>query len=311
MAANRAGPSDIVIASLSLLEACHSSSSGGGNQTPPPPPPGPTVGLDARPSNLSCVAPAKTAPSGTSVQLQRVFPNLTFSEPVAMLQAPGDDSRWFVVQKTGTVRTFANTASPTASTFINLTVNSGGEGGLLGMAFHPNWVTNRQVFFSFTEGSPMVSVVARYPVSANGLTADSSTRVNVIRVPQPAETNHKGGNIAFDRNGLLFYALGDGGGGGDPYSTGQDTTDLLGSMMRLDVDGGTPYAVPADNPFASAGAICDQRLHTNSVSNCPEIYAWGLRNPWRWSFDSANGDLWVGDVGFGDDIRRHGGTLRL
>lgn len=292
MTTNRVGPSCIVVASLLLLEACHSS--GDDNQAQPPP--GVTVGLDARPSNLSCVAPAKTAPAGTSVQLQRVFPNLTFSAPVAMLQAPGDASRWYVVEKGGTVRVFPNTTNPTATTFINLTVNSGGEGGLLGMAFHPNWVTNRQVFLSFTEGSPMVSTVARYTVSANGLTADPP-RVNIIRVPQPAETNHKGGNIAFDRNGFLFFGLGDGGGGGDPYSTGQDTTDLLGSMLRLDVDGGTPYAIPLDNPFASAPGMCDQRLHTNSLSNCPEIYAWGLRNPWRWSFDSATGDLWVGDVG--------------
>jgi uncharacterized repeat protein (TIGR03806 family) len=294
--ANRAGPASIVIASLVLLDACHSSHDDA-TPPPPPPPPGPTVGLDARPSNLSCVAPAKTAATGTAIQLQRVFSNVTLAEPVAMLQAPGDASRWYVVQKGGTVRVFANTATPTATTFITLPVNSGGEGGLLGMAFHPQWATNRYVYLSFTEGSPMVSVVARFTMSANFMTADPATRVNIIRVPQPAETNHKGGNIAFDRNGLLFYGLGDGGGGGDPYSTGQDTTDLLGSMMRLDVDGGTPYAIPPDNPFASVGGTCDQRLHTNNASNCPEIYAWGLRNPWRWSFDSATGDLWVGDVG--------------
>ena len=136
MAANRLGPLSLVIASLLLLEACHSSDDDD-NQTPtPPPPPGVTVGLDARPSNLSCVAPSKTAPGGTSIQLERVFPNLTFTQPLAMLQAPGDDSRWFVVQKTGTVRVF-DTANPTASNFISLTVNANSEGGLLGMAFHP------------------------------------------------------------------------------------------------------------------------------------------------------------------------------
>jgi uncharacterized repeat protein (TIGR03806 family) len=226
-----------------------------------------------------------------------------------MLQAPGDDSRWYVVQKGGTVRVFANTASPTASDFISVAVNSGGEGGLLGMAFHPDWAANRQVFLSFTESSPMVSVLARYTVSANGLTA-TGPRVNIIGVPQPAETNHKGGQIAFDLNGLLFFGLGDGGGGGDPYSTGLDTTDLLGSMLRLDVDGGSPYAIPADNPFA-AGATCNGRVHSNSANACPEIYAWGLRNPWRWSFDSATGDLWVGDVGQGareeiDRVQRGG-----
>jgi uncharacterized repeat protein (TIGR03806 family) len=223
---------------------------------------------------------------------------VALNQPLAMLQAPGDDSRWFVLEKGGTVRVFANTASPTASDFITLTVNSDSEGGLLGMAFHPDWATNRHVYLSFTEDTPMVSVVARYTISANGLTADAATRVNIIRVPQPAAGNHKGGQIAFGPDGFLYFGLGDGGGGGDPYSTGQDTTDLLGSMLRLDVDSGTPYAIPPDNPFPS-GAMCDQRAHADQTNDCPEIYAWGLRNPWRWSFDSASAtpDLWLGDVG--------------
>src|SRR5688500_16170568 len=125
------------------------------------------------------------------------------------------------------------------------------------------------------------------------------TLVDITRIPQPSTDNHKGGQIAFGPDGLLYFGLGDGGGGGDPIGAGQDTADLLGSMLRLDVDGGTPYAIPSDNPFASAGATCDQRAHNNSANNCPEIYAWGFRNPWRWSFDSATGDLWVGDVGQG------------
>ena len=230
-----------------------------------------------------------------------------------MVQAPGDDTRWFVVQKGGTVRVFANAANPTASTFISLAVNSNGEGGLLGMAFHPNWAANRQVYLSFTEGSPMVSVVARYTMSTNGLTADPTSRVNVIRVPQPAFDNHKGGQIAFGPDGFLYFGLGDGGSGGDPHNTAQDTTDLLGAMLRLDVNGAAPYAIPPDNPFSPVGGICDQRAHTDSTSNCPEIYAWGLRNPWRWSFDSASStpDLWLGDVGQGafeeiDRIQRGG-----
>src|SRR5262245_2726174 len=294
MAANRLAPTSVVIASLLLLEACHSSDDDD-NQTPPPPP-GVTVGLDARPSNMTCVAPAKTSSTSTAIQLQRVFPNLTFTQPLAMLQAPGDDSRWFALQKTGTVRVFANAANPTASNFIALAVNSNSEGGLLGMAFHPQWASNRQVFLSFTEGSPMVSVVARFTMSANGLTADPATRVNIIRVNQPAE-NHDGGQIAFGSDTFLYLGLGDGGNGGDsPQMTGQDTTDLLGSFLRLDVDtAGAPYEIPPSNPFAGA-AMCTAD-HTVSVNNCPEIYAWGFRNPWRWSFDSATCDLWVGDVG--------------
>lgn len=301
VSSNRAGRCSIIAASTLLLGACHSSSDDGRTQNPPPPPPPPpTAGLDARPSNTTCVAPSKSSAGGTTIQLQRVFQTLSFDQPVAMLQAPGDDSRWFVVQKGGAVRVFSNSANPTASTFIALGVNSNEEGGLLGMAFHPDWVTNRQVFFSFTEFDPMVSVVARYAISPSGLTAEPATRTNIIRVPQPEEENHKGGQIAFGPDRLLYFGLGDGGGGGDPYNTAQDTTDLLGSMLRLDVDGGTPYAIPSDNPFAS-GAVCDNRVHTNAANACPEIFAWGLRNPWRWSFDSASvtPDLWLGDVGQG------------
>jgi uncharacterized repeat protein (TIGR03806 family) len=299
VAANRLGPCSLLATSLLLLEACHGSSSDNGGGTPNPVPPGSTSGLDARPSNTMCVAPAKASVGNTAVQLERVFSNLTFSQPLALVQPPGDASRWYVVQKAGTVRVFADAASPSATTFVTLPVNSGGEGGLLGMAFHPQWATNRYIYLSFTEGSPMTSVVARFTMSPSFLTADPATRVNVIRVPQPLETNHKGGQIAFDQAGRLFFGLGDGGGGGDPYATGLDTSDLLGSLLRIDVDNGTPYAIPPDNPFASAGEICDQRAHTVSASDCPEIYAWGLRNPWRWSFDSATGDLWLGDVGQG------------
>jgi uncharacterized repeat protein (TIGR03806 family) len=294
VAANGLSSACVVIASLLLLEACHSSD----DDENPPAPPGVTVGLDSRPSNLTCVAPAKATTGSTSIQLQRVFANVVLSQPLAMLQAPGDDSRWYVAQKGGTVRVFANMANATASDFISVTVNAGGEGGLLGMAFHPQWATNRYVYLSFTEGSPMQSVVARYTMSADFLTADRATRVDIIRIPQPAETNHKGGHIAFGPDRLLYYGLGDGGGGGDPYRTGQDTTDLLGSMLRIAVDGGTPYSIPPDNPFAGA-AMCNGRAHADSANNCPEIFAWGLRNPWRWSFDSATGDLWAGDVGQG------------
>jgi len=291
VAANRVGPSRTVVASLLLLEACHSS--GGDNQTPSL---GGTVGLDARPSNLSCVAPAKIAAGGAAIQLQRVFPNLTFNQPLAMMQAPGDSSRWFVVQKGGTARVFPNTANSTASDFIALTVNSSSEGGLLGMAFHPQWATNRQAFVSFTEGTPMVSVVARFTSTDDGTALNPATRTDIIRVNQPFP-NHNGGQIAFGPDGFLYFGLGDGGNGGDrPQMAGQDTTDLLGSILRLDVDtSGAPYEIPPDNPFAAA-AMCTAD-HTVSANNCPEIYAWGFRNPWRWSFDSATGDLWAGDVG--------------
>lgn len=292
------------IASCALvLGGCGGSS--GDTPAQPPTPPAPVVGLDARPTNLSCVAPPKTGTNaGTTIKLERVFPNLTFNQPLAMLQAPGDDSRWFVLQKsdqgaatTASVRVFANSPSvATTSTFLSLTVNSSSEGGLLGMAFHPQWATNRQAFVSYTAGTPMVSYVARYTSNDNGATLAPATRQEIIRVNQPFD-NHNGGHLAFGPDGFLYYGIGDGGSGGDPLSTAQDTTDLLGSMLRLNVNGALPYTIPSDNPFAG-NAVCSAD-HAVQGNDCPELYAWGLRNPWRWSFDAATGDLWVGDVGQG------------
>ena len=250
---------------------------------------------------MTCVAPSKTTGGGATIALQRVFQSVALSQPLAMLQAPGDDTRWFVLEKTGTVRVFANSANPTASVFIPLAVNSGGEGGLLGMAFDPNFASNGFVYLSFTESTPMVSVVARFTVRVGGATLDPSSRLDIIRVNQPSFTNHKGGNIAFGPDGLLYLGLGDGGSGGDPQGHGQNTNDLLGDFVRIDVSNATlatPYAIPrgvAGNPFQN-NPICPA---TGGAQSCPEIYASGLRNPWRWSFDSATGDLWVGDVGQG------------
>ncbi|HEX5047965.1 MAG TPA: PQQ-dependent sugar dehydrogenase, partial [Gammaproteobacteria bacterium] len=184
-----------LIGCSALAGACHHSSDDPPAQNNPPP--GPTAGLDARPSNLTCVAPAKSGGNaGTTIALQRVFPNLTFTQPVAMLQAPGDNSRWFVLEKTGAARVFANTANvSTASTFAALTVNPDGEGGLLGMAFHPSFASNGQVFLSTTEGSnPIVSHIARYRVNPGGATLDTVNRDILLRVNQPFN-NHKGGNI--------------------------------------------------------------------------------------------------------------------
>src|SRR6185503_3436201 len=309
---NRTGPCFVVVVALTLLGACHSS---GDNTAPPstsPPPPPPAAGLDARPSNLTCVAPAKKAnPGGTGIQLQRVFPSLRFNQPLAMLQAPGDDSRWFVVEKTGTVRVFTNSANPTATAFTTLSVNSIVEGGLLGMAFDPNYATNRFVYLSFTEGTPMVSFVARFTVAPGGATLDPSSRLNILQVNQPPATNHKGGNIAFGPDGFLYLGLGDGGPRLDPAGRGQDTNNLMGDLVRIDVRNSTPetpYAIPKGpkgNPFQN-NPICPA---TGGAQSCPEIYASGFRNPWRWSFDSATGDLWLGDVG--QELREEVDRVRL
>lgn len=296
----------LAVGVVAAFAGCDGSSSG----EPPPravtedPPPeeSPLAGLDQRPSNRTCVAPAAASSNaGAAISLQRVFPNLSFDQPLAMLQAPGDDSRWFVVEKgsgsnlaraTARVRVFDNAPTVTqASDFATLTVNAHAEGGLLGMAFHPDFATNGQVFLSWTENRPMISVIARFTV-ANGVLGD---RQDILRVNKPFDS-HNGGQIAFGPNdGYLYIALGDGGSGGDIFDTAQDTTDLLGSFLRIDVDSAIPYAIPQDNPFAG-GPMCGPS-HADSGDDCPEIFAWGVRNPWRWSFDTASGILWAGDVG--------------
>ena len=261
-----------------------------------------TGGLDQRPQNLSCVAPALNPGAGATIDLSLVFDGLpALSQPLGMLQAPGDSSRWFVLEKTGRARAFANTPNVSAfdTDFIDLTasfnVNSNNEGGLLGMAFHPDYANNREVFLSWTEGTPMVSVIARFTSMDGGQTLDPGSRQDVISINQDFE-NHNGGNIAFGNDGYLYIGLGDGGSGGDPNSRAQDTTNLLGAFLRIDVDGGSPYAIPNTNPFAG-NPICP--ADHSSTRDCPEIYAWGFRNPWSWSIDEATGDIWAGDVGQG------------
>jgi uncharacterized repeat protein (TIGR03806 family) len=257
------------------------------------------LGLDARPDNSTCIAPPRRVAS-VDVAIDQEFASLTFSQPLGMLQAPDDSSRWFVLEKTGRVRVFENDPDTAAflPDFIDLDaitdLNTNSEGGLLGMAFHPDFQTNDQVFLSWTEGTPMTSVIARFEANADGQTLNASSRIDILRLEQDFG-NHNGGQIVFGPDGFLYIGFGDGGSGGDPLSRAQETRNLLGAMLRIDVDGGVPYAIPGGNPFAG-NATCptDPDVLAN---DCPEIFAWGLRNPWRFSFDAATGDLWLGDVG--------------
>lgn len=259
-----------------LLTAC-----GGGSDdaSPMPPPP----------------------PPGTTLSVQRVFPNLSFTQPVAMLQAPGDAARWFVVEQNGFVRVFENTAAVTsAGVFIDIDarVNSTcGECGLLGMAFHPTFPTDPRVYLSYTAGN-LQSRVSEFRTFDAGLTLDPGSERVLITVDQP-QTNHNGGGIAFGPDGFLYVGLGDGGGSNDQHGTignAQLLTTLLGKMLRIDIAVTTApfYRIPTDNPFP-ANPLCN--LNGTGTQNCPEIFAWGFRNPWRWSFDRQSGQLWVGDVG--------------
>jgi uncharacterized repeat protein (TIGR03806 family) len=245
-------------------------------------------GLDSRPYNPTCLAADRPA-TGVEVGLSRVFSALQLRVPVAMIEAPFRNGLFYVVEQGGTVKVFES-ADPAGSvkTFIDIRdrVVYGGERGLLGMAFHPHFPDDLRVFLSYTgrgEANQLTSFISAFTASADGLALDGASEEVILSVAQPYG-NHNGGQIAFGRDGYLYIGLGDGGSRGDPLDHAQNPQSLLGKMLRLDIDGGSPYAIPPTNPFVNGGGR-------------PEIYALGLRNPWRWSFDRATGELWVGDVG--------------
>jgi glucose/arabinose dehydrogenase len=253
----------------------------------------------------SSTIPIKPPPATLILSAVRAFPNLTFSSPVELLQAPGDGSRWFVVEQSGIVKVFANQDTVTATaTFINVSSNvtSGGETGLLGMAFHPGFPgTSQRAYLYYTAniGNQLTSILSEFQTTDAGLSLDPASEVILLTVDQP-EANHNGGHLSFGPDGYLYLGLGDGGGGGDVHGTignGQDPNTLLGKIIRIDVDHAvTPahYAIPpTGNPNATNG-LCS--TGTGSAP-CPEIYALGVRNPWKFSFDRTGGALWIGDVG--------------
>jgi glucose/arabinose dehydrogenase len=196
---------------------------------------------------------------GTAAALdtEDAFPSLTsFTSPVAMLQAPGDDTRWFVVEQAGLVRVFDNVPGATSfDTVVDISgrVTFSGEMGLLGMAIHPDFPATPKVYLSYTNASAgRVSRISEFTSSDGGDTLDPNSERILMVIGQP-ETNHNGGQIAFGPDGYLYICMGDGGGSFDPHGTignGQRMTTLLGKMLRIDVNTGSPYGIPADNPFA-------------------------------------------------------------
>jgi uncharacterized repeat protein (TIGR03806 family) len=216
-----------------------------------------------------------------------------------MTLAPGEPAnRWYVVEQRGTIQRFEG-ANPTAKTqwadLQSIVDDGASEAGLLGLAFHPDYASNGRVFLSYTGAgaTPFQSHISEFRRGANGL-LDPSTERTLLRLNQPF-TNHNGGNILFGPDGNLYIGFGDGGAGGDPDNRSQDRNLLFGKIVRINVDGATPYSIPADNPYAG-NPLC--AAGTGSAP-CPEIYAYGFRNPWRWSFDRAatEPDLWLADVG--------------
>lgn len=230
-------------------------------------------------SSRSSVSPPP--PADSDYEAVRVFTGL--SAPVD-LQAPlGDTARVFIVEQTGFVRIARNgTLLPRPFLDISSLVSGGSEQGLLGLAFHPLYATNGRFYIHYTNKAGDTRLAA-YRVSGDPDSADPA-ETPILSVDQPY-SNHNGGQIAFGSDGFLYMALGDGGSGGDPHGNGQSLATLLGKILRLDVDGGAPYVIPPTNPFAGR---TDAR---------GEIWSYGLRNPWRFAFDSATRAMWIGDVG--------------
>lgn len=222
----------------------------------------------------------------SSLTLAQVASGLSF--PLYLTSPPGDTARLFVVEKTGAIRIIQHgVLLPTAFLDLSAKVSQGSEQGLLGLAFYPDYATSGRFIVDYTspQGSQAggTSIIARYHVSSDSNVADPTEEV-ILSVDQPY-ANHNGGMVTFGSDGMLYIGLGDGGSGGDPQGHGQNRTDLLGSLLRIDVSGASGYTIPPDNPYAG------------SATFAKELWDYGLRNPWRFSFDAANGDLYIGDVG--------------
>jgi len=206
------------------------------------------------------------------------------TSPVAITNAGDGSGRLFITEQTGTIRIWNGTSLlPTPFLDIHTLVSCCGEQGLLSVAFHPNYPTNGFFYVNYTNTGGN-TVIARYHVTGDPNVADPASASILLTIPQPY-ANHNGGQLQFGADGFLYIGMGDGGSGGDPQNRSQNLGELLGKILRIDVDGAPPYAVPPTNPFV---AVPGAR---------PEIWAYGLRNPWRFSFDRATHDLYIGDVG--------------
>jgi len=232
-----------------------------------------------------------TPPALGKYTIVQAFPNIAAITNPVELTAPNDGTnRVFVVAVKGVIHVFNNTADvSTKNVFLDISgkVASGGELGLLGLAFSPDYKTNSYFYVNYTRRNPSLeTVIARYKVSAgNANQADPASEEILMTFAQPFE-NHNGGKLAFGNDGYLYIATGDGGSGGDPNKNGQNTKVLLGKILRIDVGSTGAYKIPADNPFKG-----------NTSGLREEIYAYGMRNPWRFSFDHTTGMLWAADVG--------------
>jgi glucose/arabinose dehydrogenase/regulation of enolase protein 1 (concanavalin A-like superfamily) len=198
------------------------------------------------------------------------------------------DTRLFIVERTGVIRILYPDGTKVATPFLTVPsgkVTTGGERGMLGLVFHPNYSSNRYFYVTYTDTANALKV-ARYTRDAtNANTADPNSEVIILTVPHPDYQNHNGGDLNFGPDGYLYISTGDGGGAGNPTNSAQNKDSLQGKLLRINVNSGSPYSIPADNPFAGA------------IAGADEVWAYGLRNPWRFSFDRQTNDMWIADVG--------------
>jgi glucose/arabinose dehydrogenase len=225
------------------------------------------------------------ATASPTIDLEKVGDG--FSIPV-YLTHPGDGSgRLFVVEKAGTIREL-KAGKPVDPAFLDITPlvrSQENERGLLGLAFHPDYKTNGLFYVYYTDQTGQLTI-ARYQVSASNPDQADPNSAKILLQVKHTLGNHNGGSLLFGPDGYLYFGMGDGGGAGDPFKNGQNTKVLLGKISRIDVNSGDPYGIPKDNPFADG-----------KDGNRPEIWEYGLRNPWRFSFDRKTGDLYIADVG--------------
>jgi uncharacterized repeat protein (TIGR03806 family) len=277
MAARYVFSATIVFASAAAFAACSSSKSAPGV-------------VRVSPARLSsCIAGARPS---TGTKLVPALNDVGFDKPVALVFSPVDSTRAYVVEKTGLIkRASRRDGSTTVFADLRSRISSeASEAGLLGFALHPRFATHPYVYVSYTKPSAtspvnLASVIARGESKDGGLMLDPASLVELLTVDQPFE-NHNGGHLAFSNDGYLLIGFGDGGSGGDPQGNAQNTDVLLGKILRIDVDRGGLYAIPPGNPFARGGGA-------------PEVFAFGFRNPWRFTVDRMTGELWAGDVGQG------------
>lgn len=277
---------------LLLIAVAFVAASGGENGSsspspaspPPQPAPSPTGGAPSATLSPTASPAPLPPPVAGAYTLAEDIPGATFPSMVDLAVIPGTDGREAVIiTQAGLMYRVSLTGAFQPAEYGDLRdrVAFGGEQGLLSLAFSPGFPSDGRLYVYYTTGSPAPSRLSRFQASASGL--NPATEEVLLEIPQPY-SNHNGGRLLFGPDGYLYLSTGDGGSGGDPQGNGQNVNSLLGKLLRLDVSGPSSYAAPPDNPFVGVGGL-------------DEIFAYGFRNPWRFSFDKTTGQVWLGDVG--------------